>query len=836
MAQNKNKVDSIHKQMPSFLRTRTNPGWKALIEAIGESDQQLATLIEEVRKQMFVTTASRPYLDRLGANVKVSRPRLLGMSDVDFRRYIPVLAYQPKQVKQVLDLLLDVFFFKESTTAFTESILAEPYTLKDGWELIYKVDGLKDEHIIFKNEDFSNISSATAEEVASVINRKAEFSFAVVFDDRNKKQKFIRLFTRTIGSKGSIEMRGGRANIGLQFFGFNEDAGSGPSTVWNVTKVGDTITFQHTSGASPRIDLLQIGDIAIIDIPGNEGSFVIEDINISDSSFTFRNLFGTAGVFNHSLNPAYAVNFISPQALVVYTRRNRAIVWEVQSGEIIVEMPASPPIVKRQLSGSAHVNGLVASVVNRVSNTSLELDDATDWPNSGQFVLQEQESIKKHILTPIEDFTDEDIIESRFDKQNRFTYTGKSGNTLTGIAPNLPPASVIKEVNIDTITRDNSHVVTVTTATAHGFTVGKLVNIQNTQSALNTVGIRVDVSISDSDATVASKAATVINSLADFNAVAIANQVQVTNASNGAAIDAADIDSGLAITVAQQGSGSQPEITQVVQAAGSTFDVAGTGLRWEISSANDATRYHVWYNVVDGTNSQVNAGLDSSVDGTFTIQSVPSNTTFTYISSGESGNGINGLARIEDIGLSDGGSRAYLTSAQLGTGVLGPNIWDPNASFVLSSFTATIQEDIKAGNSVPILQIETVNNIPDEEGNIIFGFGTKSEEGPVRYFFKPSSSSLQLDPAYIFKNNHSIGERITVIRRKGAHIISATGREYAPYITDTSVAREVLKELLRQTKSVGLFINFLIRFPEQLYSTLDVYKSGNTELYPVSSG
>ena len=108
MANNRTKVDRIHDNMSRFFRTRQNPNWKALVEALGESDQQLSDLVEEVRKQFFVKTASRPYLDRLGSNVKVSRPRFVGMDDPTFRKYVPILAYQPKQVKLVLDLLLDV--------------------------------------------------------------------------------------------------------------------------------------------------------------------------------------------------------------------------------------------------------------------------------------------------------------------------------------------------------------------------------------------------------------------------------------------------------------------------------------------------------------------------------------------------------------------------------------------------------------------------------------------------------------------------------------------------------------------------------------------------------
>ena len=487
MAGNKTKADRIHDQMSRYFRTRQNPNWKALIGAVGESDEKLSDLIEEVRKQFFIKTAGRPYLDRLGSNFKVSRPKFVGMDDPTFRTYVPVLAYQPKQVKLVLDLLLDIFFFKESTTAFTQSTNAEPFDLSDGWELEYTIDGSKLEDITFNSADFVDIDNATAEEVAGVINRSAQHSFAIVFDDRIQKRKFIRIFTTTIGSKGSVQITGGRANSNFRFVGYNENAGSGTNTQWTITKVGDTMTFQHIAGSSPGLDRVTSGDKVIIEIPGNEGSFTIESVDAGNSSFTFKNLFGTAGAFDHTGNPDTFVDFMTPEKLVVYTNNNRALVWEVTPGEIIVEMPASPPVVKRKLAGSAHINGLVATAVTRTSTTELEIDDAAEWPlNGGKFVLQERSELKTHILTDSEDEVVSSFNGTRFNKKNIFTYTSKVGNILSGVTPDLPEVSSLYESTITTGSRDNSGIVTINTSAAHEFNVGEGIRVQNTASALST--------------------------------------------------------------------------------------------------------------------------------------------------------------------------------------------------------------------------------------------------------------------------------------------------------------------------------------------------------------
>ena len=718
MVENKTKIDRIHDNMSRIYNTRVNPNWKAVIEAIGQNDEDLSELIQEVRKQFFVKTASRPYIDRLGSNAKVSRPKFVGMEDDSFRQYIPVLAYQPKQVKLVLDLLLDIFFFRESTTSFIESQLFQPFDLKDGWTLEYRVDGQFDELIKFNASDFVDIDNATIDEVVSVINRSATRSFAVAFDNRILKRQFIRIFTNTIGSKGSIEMTGGRANIGMQFQGFNQDAGSGADTVWTITKVGDTMTFDHTAGSTPNLGNIQVGDIAIIDIPGNEGSFEITDVDAGAGTFEFVNLFGTAGVHDHGASPDTSVNFLTPEKIVIFKADTRAVVWEVSPGQIIVEMPASPPVVRRSLIGSSHINGLVAEITNRVSDTSMEIDEPDDWPvNGGQFVIQRRDEIQTHIVTTSEDTQLVVNMDTRFDKSQKFSYTSRTGSTLSGITPDLPAAAGLFEPTIVSANRDAANLVTVTTSTPHNFIEGETMTVSDT----------------------------------------------VPTVSGDPAIN-----------------------------------------------------------------------LTVPVDGTFRIASIVSPTAFTYISTGDEGESTGGTARLERIGMSNSGSLAYLTTAQIDTGILGPYIWDLNAPFVISSLTTTSLDEIKAGNSVKTLNIATPNSIPDEEGFVIFSFGTENQEGPVRYLFKPTDGTMQLDPAYVFENNHDIGAGVTVIRRRGAHVMSGRGLEYGAYITDPGIARTVLQDLMLQVKSVGIFIEFLIRFPEQLYATLDVYRSCNPNLLQIN--
>jgi hypothetical protein len=232
------------------------------------------------------------------------------------------------------------------------------------------------------------------------------------------------------------------------------------------------------------------------------------------------------------------------------------------------------------------------------------------------------------------------------------------------------------------------------------------------------------------------------------------------------------------------------------------------------------------YAIIDGATQGIGTGI--STNGTWKITEITSTTEFkAYSFSGPSGAraSTGGTVRVEKEGVSSNGGLMILRSSMLDEQVVGPYLWDTSADFVLSSLTTTLTSEITAGTTQRSIQVNA-NDIPNEEGKLIFDFGTEFQEGPVRYLFKPSSSTLALDPSYVFQYNHDIGSSVTKIRRRGGIQFDGRGSEYAPYITDPSAARQILQELMQELKSVGVFINFLVRYPELFYATLDVYQSG----------
>jgi len=829
MAGNLTKIDQIHNIMPAHYNTRTNPNWNALITAIGQSDQNLANLIVAIRDQFFVKTASAPYLDNLAANDGVARPAGTGMTDTTFKKFIPIMAYQPKQVKLIIDQLLNIFFSKESTTAFIESTQAQPFALEDGWELEYTVDGIYDELIYFSAADFTDIGAALAEEVAASINRQAKHSSAESFYDNTNKNFYVKIFTNTVGSKGSIQMVGGRANIVLQFDGFITTAGNGANTEWVVTKVGQTVTFQYVSGALPGINQLQVGNIFISLLPGNVGYFPITNINLSNNSFTFINLFGTPGTYTQT--DSMQTKFFAANKYVAYTQDIRAMTWEVTPGEVIIEMPATPPVVKRSLIGAAHINGSESTVIATNSETSLTVLDASQFPLSGTFWLQEVEEIITRYVTPTQNTISTNTFNTRFQgRPVEYSYTSRLvlettgtttannniitdlvstaglaigqgvfmpgvpsyaliksilgntvtidhpatangtnvivqfvGNTLTGITPNLPPLATLNENTLTSLTR-TSNTVTATTSTAHGYQVGDIISVYGSSGILST-----------------SATGTITNGLSTITGV-----TPVATVAAGQLVIGANIPQG---TLVEDVVGSTVTMTQNATGGGS-----------EAITFNE------------------------NLNGAFVITSVTSN-TFTYESIGLDGTAtVPGTSEMDIIGMAPTGSLVLITGALPAsfTRIIGPYVWDLAAPFVLSNNIATLTESIQAGQTIPLLSL-SANTIPSTSGFVVFDYGLNTQEGPVQYLYTPNNTTIVIDPSYAFQYSHAIGSSVVSIDNKGPHIMSGLGTEYPPYITNPSDVRVTLQNLIESVASAGIFVDFLIRYPDQLYSVLPTY-------------
>lgn len=755
---NKSKSDQIHEQLPKLLNTRGNENWSALIDALSEEDERLAKLIAQVREQFFVKTASRPYIDRLAANNNISRPRFIGINDAEFRKYIPILSYQPKQVKQTINLLLDLFFFKEATTAFLSSSQAEPFSLKDGWDLHIKVDNVYTEDIVFLAKDFSNIDSISANEIAAAYNRQSKYTYATVFFDGETKDNYIRIFTNTIGSEGSLEVIGGLANIGLCLNGFMLELGNGANTQWRVTRVGDLTTFEHTGGVNPGINKLEAGDVVLSTLPNNEGSFEIVSVDAPKNSFSFINLFSTPGVVAQTDNRQ--VKFLRPEKVCTYRSTRRALAWETTPGKVTVEIPTTSSILRRNLKGGFHINGSTAYITKVNNDGSITLDNVEMFPSSGSFLIE-----------PVNEITIKDSDSISVDISNgrvisnftRYTYSSISGNTLEGINPPLPTIASLNEFPISFMEKKDS---VITCSANNTFSVGDRVIIRGSSG----IGIRTTTGTTTAQSPI-------LSSIGDITGVIPGQLVNGNNVELGTKVVSVNRLTST-ITLSQNAIATGQDLITFSENTNGTFEVVSA----------TPTSFSVYQLGADG------------------LADTP------------------GVASVERMELAEQGSKVILlTSVPASeTKILGPYVWDPQAPFVLSSHTTTSIDAIPAGKNIKLLSVMP-NTIPDEEGYIIVDYGRNNQEGPIRYTYKPTENTLALDSSYVFQYSHSAGCSIVALNNKGSHTASGLGNEYPPYLTNPAEARLAFQELVKSVSSAGIFIDFLIRYPTQLYGALSVY-------------
>ena len=148
----------------------------------------------------------------------ITRPPQIGISDDAFRQ-IGIEVKNRKQVRDLINNLLDIIFGDELCKATNSASVVEPYDLSDGDTLIVSFDGAIPVAIPFQASNFTDISAALAIEVADVIvsylNSQGLTGLATT--KNNGLGNYVELVSSTIGPRSSVTVLGGRAQNMLLF-------------------------------------------------------------------------------------------------------------------------------------------------------------------------------------------------------------------------------------------------------------------------------------------------------------------------------------------------------------------------------------------------------------------------------------------------------------------------------------------------------------------------------------------------------------------------------------------------------------------------------------------
>jgi len=199
------KFDKYVKTIPPLYKPTINPIVKALLKAWASGDDEIVQQLINTKDQLFVKTAEGDFLDKLGANVDVSRPSELGMQDEDFQNLIPILSFEPKQIRKTMYNFLDVFWGPLFSRANVQTDNNATFDLSTGDTITVKIDNLDEQEVKIKSGEIAIAGAATAEEVASILSRLKNATISVITDQVTGDEQ-INIRTNTPGIKGSVQV------------------------------------------------------------------------------------------------------------------------------------------------------------------------------------------------------------------------------------------------------------------------------------------------------------------------------------------------------------------------------------------------------------------------------------------------------------------------------------------------------------------------------------------------------------------------------------------------------------------------------------------------------
>jgi hypothetical protein len=372
------------------------PAADALIDSLAEEGAKGEQLSVAVNDQLTFSTASGTYLDKAFAQIGFTRPSDIGISDDAFRA-LGIAQNATKLVSTLVQNILEIFYGPESARAYTQSGKPEPYQLADGMtlDLVFE-DGVR-RTITFLDTDFSDISQATANEVADVITRRMRDvgfpnALALSFQDPITLQKFVRIFGTAQGPYSMVIVAGGEVQDVMEFPVIRDTDLGLNNTVWQVTKnYGTTLRFRWDGGPAPLLENIRVGDSVMVYGPqfvslGLGGTFIVTAVRPPKASASFdagwlevQNmnnvglLFSTPDIAPPSNSPGLTYSYNVTQALysdlkfflakknTPYSKARYSVGFEPAKNLLKVYLPATTKVVERSLVGASYIHMLYPS-------------------------------------------------------------------------------------------------------------------------------------------------------------------------------------------------------------------------------------------------------------------------------------------------------------------------------------------------------------------------------------------------------------------------------------------------------------------------------------------
>ena len=145
----------------------------------------------------------------------------------------------------------------------------------------------------------------------------------------------------------------------------------------------------------------------------------------------------------------------------------------------------------------------------------------------------------------------------------------------------------------------------------------------------------------------------------------------------------------------------------------------------------------------------------------------------------------------------------------------GPYIFDLTKPYTINDVSALSTVELNS-TSDNVFQVDDSSGFPDETGNLVLGYGTSHEEGPIPYIARPSSNSIMVSPAYKFKKIHPVGTDVSFIYQNNPYVPTKDGSDFPFYLTDSVSGRLYAQELINTVAATGIQLVFTILYPNDI--------------------
>lgn len=809
----------IKKFLPEQFYSVLGKNIPALLGAINQGNAAAEKVIQACIDSLFLSTASGRYLVQLGSESGFQMPSNSGLDIRAYKVLVPIMVSAPKQTRITLNDLITAFYGSQRVKPNIVSSVAGPYSLVSGDNLIIQTERGEIEISIVDGQ-VSNLLSVSAQEIASVINTVQNNVIADTLKNRLTGLDSLRLTSSTIGTGAFLRISGGTLQNVLKFpklTGTKSIVGTTYSIV-KSTSYTDLITFTWNGvGTNPNLFLSNKNDVVTIRglVDGAQpfsylnGSYALDSVGYD--YFAIRN--SKFLPLSVTLVQVDANNFEFTSAInsTIFDNQEYAYTSETSDDTITITVPAIPPLAKRFLAGSSHLQGNEEEVLDFTrTSVKVQIKQSETIPVAENAFQLASSTISYNFRNkPYKTFLrDADV--------NQPTYSVDDTDTAYAALPFTTSTLIQADPIYGEVGSEEFKVVF---PYRHGFmnfwglTLSGGTGVSNVTTGM--INQEHSVLFVESENALRVTFRDISGNPIKFNGVSWLTADLYRHPFPQA--DGSDFYLQFSNPAAAVASGLSDGTTFKFDTLAGT-DVVGYlagDVRYRKCTAKSTTS-----NIVN-----ISTGLGTGPEGLIISSATGLRSSFFggnvyhQLNKASTLNQEQVFVRLKSLFM-------FYTPSQ-NPAYVGSFVFDPagvDTKVTVSKYVTKLTNSVIKGENQTALFVDAITSADGHPfpttGEVVIDYATGDYEGPIRYFAfvqNPPNNQILIDPSYKFKKSHDIGSSVQYIHSKSQYKPRTDGKDYPVYITGSVAARNTLFKLVELLTAAGIFVEKDVILPELRY-------------------